>query len=106
MASLALSASGVNLNKAVSGKFDDFRGGFSFSFGSVTTNDSSFAKKRNTAIVSIATQPPPGVVGNPRTGKNDETKKLAAWTSVKQERWEGELTVEGELPLWLVRYTI
>ncbi|WOG85646.1 hypothetical protein DCAR_0104837 [Daucus carota subsp. sativus] len=101
MASLALSASGVNLNKAVSGKFDDFRGGFSFSFGSVTTNDSSFAKKRNTAIVSIATQPPPGVVGNPRTGKNDETKKLAAWTSVKQERWEGELTVEGELPLWL-----
>lgn len=29
-------------------------------------------------------------------------KKLAAWTSVRQERWEGELVVEGELPLWLV----
>ncbi|KAM3218324.1 carotenoid cleavage dioxygenase 8 B, chloroplastic [Capsicum annuum] len=28
-------------------------------------------------------------------------KKLAAWTSVRQERWEGELVVEGELPLWL-----
>ncbi|GAB4854313.1 Carotenoid cleavage dioxygenase 8, chloroplastic [Ancistrocladus abbreviatus] len=27
--------------------------------------------------------------------------KLAAWTSIKQERWEGELVVEGEIPLWL-----
>jgi carlactone synthase / all-trans-10'-apo-beta-carotenal 13,14-cleaving dioxygenase len=25
-----------------------------------------------------------------------------AWTSVRQERWEGALEVEGELPLWLV----
>ncbi|KAJ8751149.1 hypothetical protein K2173_016330 [Erythroxylum novogranatense] len=24
-----------------------------------------------------------------------------AWTSVRQERWEGELVVEGEIPLWL-----
>ncbi|XP_048560347.1 carotenoid cleavage dioxygenase 8 homolog A, chloroplastic-like [Triticum urartu] len=27
--------------------------------------------------------------------------KLSAWTSVRQERWEGELAVEGDLPLWL-----
>ncbi|KAM7459360.1 hypothetical protein LguiA_036354 [Lonicera macranthoides] len=27
--------------------------------------------------------------------------KLAVWTSVRQERWEGELDVEGEIPLWL-----
>ncbi|XP_008810664.2 carotenoid cleavage dioxygenase 8 homolog B, chloroplastic-like [Phoenix dactylifera] len=27
--------------------------------------------------------------------------KLAAWTSIRQERWEGELVVEGEIPLWL-----
>ena len=26
-----------------------------------------------------------------------------AWTSVRQERWEGELAVQGEIPLWLVR---
>ncbi|XP_062099620.1 carotenoid cleavage dioxygenase 8 homolog B, chloroplastic [Humulus lupulus] len=24
-----------------------------------------------------------------------------AWTSVRQERWEGELTVNGDIPLWL-----
>ncbi|KAL5227703.1 hypothetical protein ABZP36_015968 [Zizania latifolia] len=27
--------------------------------------------------------------------------KLSAWTSVRQERWDGELAVEGILPLWL-----
>ncbi|KAK8965214.1 hypothetical protein KSP40_PGU003339 [Platanthera guangdongensis] len=25
----------------------------------------------------------------------------AAWTSVRQERWEGELQVQGEIPIWL-----
>ncbi|KAJ6801198.1 putative carotenoid cleavage dioxygenase 8-like protein B, chloroplastic isoform X1 [Iris pallida] len=32
-----------------------------------------------------------------RTGEG----KLGAWTSIRQERWEGELEVEGEIPLWL-----
>ncbi|CAL4961439.1 unnamed protein product [Urochloa decumbens] len=27
--------------------------------------------------------------------------KLSAWTSVRQERWEGDLAVQGHLPLWL-----
>ncbi|KAH0468194.1 hypothetical protein IEQ34_003227 [Dendrobium chrysotoxum] len=27
--------------------------------------------------------------------------KLAAWTSIRQERWEGELQLQGEIPLWL-----
>lgn len=25
-----------------------------------------------------------------------------AWTSIPQERWEGELHVQGQIPLWLV----
>ncbi|KAL1337768.1 hypothetical protein HN51_032466 [Arachis hypogaea] len=25
----------------------------------------------------------------------------SAWTSIRQERWEGELVVQGEIPLWL-----
>lgn len=29
--------------------------------------------------------------------------KLSAWTSVRQERWEGDLAVEGHIPAWLVR---
>ncbi|KAL6614534.1 hypothetical protein ACP70R_036804 [Stipagrostis hirtigluma subsp. patula] len=28
--------------------------------------------------------------------------KLSAWTSVRQECWEGDLAVEGHLPAWLV----
>ncbi|GAB2275740.1 Carotenoid cleavage dioxygenase 8, chloroplastic [Dionaea muscipula] len=45
------------------------------------------------------TPPPPA----PRTPKeaSGNKGKLAAWTSIKQEKWEGELVVEGEIPLWL-----
>lgn len=25
-----------------------------------------------------------------------------AWTSIPQERWEGELVAQGQIPLWLV----
>ncbi|KAJ6823978.1 putative carotenoid cleavage dioxygenase 8-like protein B, chloroplastic isoform X1 [Iris pallida] len=32
-----------------------------------------------------------------RTGEG----KLGAWTSIRQEQWEGELKVEGEIPIWL-----
>lgn len=106
MASLAISSSGVSVSpalyKAVSKKSNDFRGGFSFGF--VSGMDSIFTRKRSSTIMSVATQPPPRVVVDPRPGKDvtGEKKKLAAWTSVKQERWEGELNVEGELPFWLV----
>ena len=34
----------------------------------------------------------------------DGGTELSAWTSVRQERWEGELPVQGHLPDWLVRY--
>ncbi|XP_077211360.1 carotenoid cleavage dioxygenase 8 [Tasmannia lanceolata] len=50
-------------------------------------------------IVRVATRPP---VIIPSTPTETESKgKLAAWTSIQQERWEGELSVEGEIPLWL-----
>ena len=29
--------------------------------------------------------------------------KHSAWTSIRQERWEGDLAVEGRIPEWLVR---
>jgi carlactone synthase/all-trans-10'-apo-beta-carotenal 13,14-cleaving dioxygenase len=29
--------------------------------------------------------------------------KHSAWTSIRQERWEGDLAVEGRIPAWLVR---
>nr|GLL38076.1 carotenoid cleavage dioxygenase 8 homolog B, chloroplastic [Ipomoea trifida] len=40
----------------------------------------------------------PAAVASPPEVKE---RKLAAWTSVRQERWEGELFVEGEIPKWL-----
>ena len=32
----------------------------------------------------------------------DERRCHVAWTSVQQEKWEGELTVQGKIPTWLV----
>ncbi|KAK8938957.1 hypothetical protein KSP39_PZI011520 [Platanthera zijinensis] len=34
------------------------------------------------------------------SGRADQGQ-LSAWTSIAQERWEGKLIVEGEIPLWL-----
>ncbi|KAL0687063.1 hypothetical protein Bca4012_086740 [Brassica carinata] len=31
----------------------------------------------------------------------DERRCHVAWTSVQQEKWEGELTVQGKIPTWL-----
>ncbi|PKA64613.1 Carotenoid cleavage dioxygenase 8 like B, chloroplastic [Apostasia shenzhenica] len=45
-----------------------------------------------------APTPPPAVVpDDPRRQKG----KLAAWTSISHDRWEGELQVDGEIPPWL-----
>ncbi|OMP02468.1 Carotenoid oxygenase [Corchorus capsularis] len=40
----------------------------------------------------------PSVENDAAAGRNNQH---VAWTSVRQERWEGELHVQGELPLWL-----
>ncbi|XP_047306933.1 carotenoid cleavage dioxygenase 8 homolog B, chloroplastic [Impatiens glandulifera] len=56
-------------------------------------------KKKLSLITNVAGYKFP-VVAPPQelAGKN---QKLAAWTSIRQERWEGELTVQGDIPLWL-----
>ncbi|XP_031472583.1 carotenoid cleavage dioxygenase 8 homolog B, chloroplastic [Nymphaea colorata] len=36
----------------------------------------------------------------PAPGKDAE-RKCSAWESIRQERWEGELEVQGEIPRWL-----
>ncbi|GER25576.1 carotenoid cleavage dioxygenase 8, partial [Striga asiatica] len=33
--------------------------------------------------------------------ETENNQELVAWTSVKQERWQGELQVEGQIPNWL-----
>ncbi|KAG8491274.1 hypothetical protein CXB51_014440 [Gossypium anomalum] len=41
------------------------------------------------------------IVPSPDKEPVDPDQNHVAWTSVKQERWEGELVVLGEIPLWL-----
>ncbi|XP_043705102.1 carotenoid cleavage dioxygenase 8 homolog B, chloroplastic [Telopea speciosissima] len=66
----------------------------------------SFIDRRNLqelTITNVATSPRPSVI-IPDPSPPMETlnaPKLAAWKSIRQERWEGELLVHGEIPLWL-----
>ncbi|KAJ0605462.1 putative oxidoreductase [Helianthus annuus] len=57
-------------------------------------------KKATTTIVNVATNMP-GTTQSPLQKEVVDERKLVAWTSVRQERWEGELVVEGEIPKWL-----
>ncbi|KAG7020304.1 Carotenoid cleavage dioxygenase 8-like B, chloroplastic, partial [Cucurbita argyrosperma subsp. argyrosperma] len=56
----------------------------------------------NFTIRSIATpiRPPSVVVPLPEIDTPARPNHVA-WTSVQQERWEGELSVQGQLPCWL-----
>ncbi|URD89200.1 Carotenoid cleavage dioxygenase [Musa troglodytarum] len=54
------------------------------------------------AKASVGVEPRPTVsVGPAETGPVDCGGKLSAWTSIRQERWEGKLVVEGDVPRWL-----
>lgn len=60
---------------------------------------------RGLTITNVATPPLPRTVPSlpdHKSGPRDWSHAHVAWTSVRQERWEGELAVEGEIPLWLV----
>ncbi|XP_078168743.1 carotenoid cleavage dioxygenase 8 [Carex rostrata] len=64
-----------------------------------------FEKKlRHSVISQVATEPRVTVpVRWTETAQPDGTGtgQISAWTSVRQERWAGELSVEGKIPLWL-----
>nr|ANB49723.1 carotenoid cleavage dioxygenase 8 a [Lilium hybrid cultivar] len=51
--------------------------------------------------IGVATSSPPTIPRRTPEVDSGFDYKLAAWTSIQQERWEGELVVEGEIPLWL-----
>jgi len=59
-----------------------------------------------TPTPAIAPAPPARpLVDAPRRRGGRSTGEHAAWKSIRQERWEGALELEGELPLWLVGTT-
>ncbi|XP_009626361.1 carotenoid cleavage dioxygenase 8 homolog B, chloroplastic [Nicotiana tomentosiformis] len=97
MASFASSSTKIYCNKILSDIFD--HGKDEPYFGKVKINEKV---KKNLAlklVSNVANQLPVIVLPPDEVVKKE--KKLAAWTSVRQERWEGELVVEGDLPLWL-----
>ncbi|KAI3868864.1 hypothetical protein MKX03_036393 [Papaver bracteatum] len=54
-------------------------------------------------VTNVATSPPPhstSLAPDIESTGEDEHRSVA-WTSIRQERWEGELSVDGEIPLWL-----
>lgn len=52
-------------------------------------------------ISNVATKPPPEIAA-PSKQDAEINRKHVAWTSVRQEPWQGELDVQGVIPLWLV----
>lgn len=73
--------------------------------GGGTYGQASFwknSKKRELSIVSVATDLPAVVQQPPPWKEEIKERKLAAWTSVRRDRWKGELVVQGEIPKWLV----
>ncbi|KAJ0031143.1 hypothetical protein Pint_12841 [Pistacia integerrima] len=76
----------------------DYKSDQSFSSGK-----GIFARKqdsRNLAVTNVASPHRPVIAPLPEK-ENFGNQHHVAWTSVRQERWEGELDVEGEIPLWL-----
>ncbi|RHN46216.1 putative oxidoreductase [Medicago truncatula] len=49
------------------------------------------------SCVIVPPQPP-----EKRSETTGDHQHHVAWTSIHQERWEGELLVQGHIPLWLV----
>ncbi|XP_073026535.1 carotenoid cleavage dioxygenase 8 homolog B, chloroplastic [Primulina eburnea] len=65
----------------------------------VSEKTMKLVKHRSLTVTNVATKPPAVAPSTEKVWGNDQ--KLVAWRSVQQERWEGELDVQGEIPLWL-----
>ncbi|KAK6782487.1 hypothetical protein RDI58_020283 [Solanum bulbocastanum] len=99
MASFASSTTKIYGNKILADMFD--HGKHETYFGSKLKKNEENKKKLDLKLVTKVASQLPVIVPPPDQEVINKEKKLAAWTSVRQERWEGELVVEGELPLWL-----
>ncbi|XP_068638530.1 carotenoid cleavage dioxygenase 8 homolog B, chloroplastic-like [Aristolochia californica] len=53
----------------------------------------------DSTVTNVAVKPP--VILPPLVTETFHDNRLAAWKSIRQERWDGELKVEGEIPFWL-----
>ncbi|KAG2691874.1 hypothetical protein I3760_08G026300 [Carya illinoinensis] len=103
MASMSYLAIGNSSFPAIVSVPDKSRGvndGFSFRTGNVTRK----CNARGLTVTNVATPvtvPLPAAAPSREKEKSSSSRNHVAWTSVMQERWEGELIVEGDIPLWL-----
>ncbi|KAF5207743.1 Carotenoid cleavage dioxygenase 8 protein [Thalictrum thalictroides] len=101
MATLMFSGAGsmmLGSNSTISGESRNVRDGFLLKKSVVCRSKSM----REMTVTNVTTRPPMSMpVVTDESVAEQKERKLAAWTSVRQEKWEGELVVEGEIPLWL-----
>ncbi|KAL5558668.1 hypothetical protein UlMin_034879 [Ulmus minor] len=85
--------------EAVSDSFNHITYGFSKKKGLANSKRSV----RGLTVTNVAS--PPRTVSRPlkkESGRDQSSgDHHVAWTSVRQEKWEGELAIEGQIPLWL-----
>ncbi|XP_030543149.1 carotenoid cleavage dioxygenase 8 homolog B, chloroplastic-like [Rhodamnia argentea] len=86
--------------KAYSKSFDHLKGGFSPG-NTILPGRNARGDLREMAVTTNAANQVP-IVSQLLPGKEATgDRNHIAWMSVRQHRWEGELAVEGEIPLWL-----
>ncbi|KAE8688984.1 Carotenoid cleavage dioxygenase 8 [Hibiscus syriacus] len=73
-------------------------------FGNISngiTKSLNKPERRGLTITSVANPSRRVIVPSPDKETVNPDRNHVAWTSVRQERWERELVVQGDIPLWL-----
>ncbi|KAJ7958814.1 Carotenoid cleavage dioxygenase 8 [Quillaja saponaria] len=79
---------------------DDMKDGFSFGKSMFTTRKHNF-NHQDLILTNVASPLTPAIAPPPEKTARPDDRHHVAWTSIRQERWEGELVVQGQIPLWL-----
>ncbi|ERN15089.1 hypothetical protein AMTR_s00056p00057850 [Amborella trichopoda] len=96
---MAFTSFGVIRNNIVSSKLGDSKLSGHGKKGSHGMNLPLKLRVMNVALEGVSGAPQANTV---LVRDTEVRKKHVAWESIRQERWEGELEVQGQIPLWLV----
>ncbi|XP_006853621.2 carotenoid cleavage dioxygenase 8 homolog B, chloroplastic [Amborella trichopoda] len=95
---MAFTSFGVIRNNIVSSKLGDSKLSGHGKKGSHGMNLPLKLRVMNVALEGVSGAPQANTV---LVRDTEVRKKHVAWESIRQERWEGELEVQGQIPLWL-----
>lgn len=104
MASLTYSCSAIEKHSILPPKQHVTNPNYKHFTSLFSSNKSGLCSRPRTAVNVATPLKPAPPVPDLRREPLDKKKNgdHVAWTSVRQDRWEGELVVEGEIPHWLV----